>query len=272
MKFTLINFLAIISFTCILQNAYALKPSKTYEVVPDTLKLPYEKNVITTSDGVHLKSWTFLPSNGDKHVTLVMAYADAGNMSWWIQHASLLSQFGYTVVMFDYRGFGESDDFTINKDMLYYSEYEQDLVAVMQFAKKKYPKNKTGIWAFSMGTIITTLAAETAKPAFIIGDGFITSPMKVKEFYAPKENILLPGDANTYDAKLAAIKAPMLIFSGKQDKVATDADIQKLKKSKPAVKVVSFDGGHLMGLETLSKEYYGSQYVAAIDKFLGEVM
>ncbi len=271
MKLYAIPFFAALAFASLLHtNAYALKPSKGYEAVPDTMKLPFEKNVITTTDDVHLKSWTFLPSNGDKHATVVMAYADAGNMSWWLTQATILSQFGYTVVMFDYRGFGESDDFTVNKDMLYYNEFVTDLTAAIEFARKKYPKNKTGVWSFSMGTIIATLSYEKAKPDFIIGDGFVTSPAKIKAFYAPKENILLPANANTYETKLEAIKVPMLIFSGKQDVVTTDADIQKLKKSKPAIKVVNFDGEHLHGFEKLSKTFYGSEYIAAIDKFLGK--
>lgn len=155
--------------------------------------------------------------------------------------------------------------------MLYYCQFEQDLMAVMKFAKIKYPKNKTGIWAFSMGTIITTLVNETARPAFIIADGFVTNPLKLKEAWSTKDKLfLLPDDANTYEVKLAAIKEPMLIFSGKQDKVTTDAEIQKLKKTKPNIKVVSFDGAHMMGLQTLSKEYPGSQYIAEIDKFLAK--
>src|ERR1700745_2483977 len=99
-----------------------------------------------------------------------------------------LSQVGFTVVMFDYRGFGESDSFAIDPKMLYYNEFATDLTSVIRFAKEKYPGNKTGVWAFSMGTIITTLACNTAHPDFIIGDGYVTSPVKLKEFYAAKND------------------------------------------------------------------------------------
>jgi alpha-beta hydrolase superfamily lysophospholipase len=169
-------------------HSYGLKPAKRYEAIPDTLKLPFEKTTITTSDNVKLKSWTFLPEKqADNNITLVLAYADAGNMSWWLTQATVLSQVGFTVVMFDYRGFGESDAFTIDPKMLYYNEFSTDLAAVIQYAKKKYPKHKTGVWAFSMGTIIATLAAKTTQPDFMIGDGFVTNPEIIKTFYAKKK-------------------------------------------------------------------------------------
>ena len=100
---------------------------------------------------------------------------------------SILSHVGFTVVMFDYRGFGESDSFNIDTKMLYYNEFATDLTAVIQFAKNKYPKNKTGVWAFSMGTIIATLATNYIQPVFIIGDGYVTNPSAIKAFYAKKK-------------------------------------------------------------------------------------
>ena len=122
-----------------------------------------------------------------------------------------------------------------------------------------------------MGSIITTLSAQASKPAFIIADGLVTSPTKLVADWAAKgKTIKLPADAKTYEGKLATIKVPILVFSGSKDQVTTDADLQKLKKTKPNLKVVNFDDGHMMGLQTMSKAFYGSEYIAAIDKFLGK--
>lgn len=249
---------------------YALKPSRVYEAIPDTLHLPNEKNTITTDDNFHLKSWTFLPGkDADNKITLVMAYADAGNMSWWLTQAAIFSQLGYTVVLFDYRGFGESDPFTIDPKMLYYTEFANDLSAVIKFAKERYPKNKTGVWCFSMGTIITTLAAQTATPDFIIGDGYVTNPQNIKEYYAKSNDIInLPASATDYTKALSNIKIPMLVFSGSQDKVTTDVSVKTLKKVKPLLTVINFKGDHMHGFEVLSKDFPGSEYAKAIEKFL----
>lgn len=236
-------------------SSYALKPSPKYLAIPDTLKLPFEKNTITTTDNVKLQSWTFRPDKGsNNHTTLVLAYADAGNMSWWLSQATILSQSGFTVVMFDYRGFGESDPFKINPQMLYYNEFATDLAAVFKFAKGKYPRNKTGVWAFSMGTIVTTLASRYITPDFVIADGLVTDPAAIKAFYNDKKDpILLPAGAAGYGSTLRNMKQPMLVFSGKKDQVTTEKAISTLKKTNPGISVISFNGGHMEGFSVLSK-------------------
>jgi len=273
MRKILLSILVSVLFVpCLHFSAFALKPSKVYLAVPDTMQLPYEKNTITASDNVKLKSWTFLPAkDANNSITLVLAYADAGNMSWWLNYGAVLSQMGYTVVLFDYRGFGESDDFAIDPKMLYYNEFAKDLEAVVKFAKGKYTGNKTGIWCFSMGTIITTLAAKTIKPDFIIGDSYVTDPAGIKKYYAPqKKEIDLPADANKYEAVLAGINVPMLVFSGDEDEVTTQASIKKLQEKKPSLKMISYKGGHMAGFGVLTdpKKFPGSEYVAAINDFL----
>ncbi len=251
-------------------NCYALKPSKTYVAVPDTLHLPFEQNTITTSDNFHLNSWTFWPAKEvNNKVTLVLAYADAGNMSWWLSQASIFSQMGYTVVLFDYRGFGASDPFSIDSKMLYYTEFANDLTAVTNFARKKYPGNKTGIWCFSMGTIIASLAYNEAKPDFIIADGFVTNPSGIKEFYHQKnDEIMLPASASTYESALNKLTTRMLIFSGATDKVTTDTSVTAFKKKKPGITIYKHKGGHMEGFNLLSKDFPGSEYVGVVSRFL----
>jgi hypothetical protein len=119
-----------------------------------------------------------------------------------------------------------------------------------------------------MGTIITTLIAEQIKPDFIIGDGFVTSPQKVKEAIASKKIISLPQGADKYEATLAQLKIPILIFSGKKDMVTTDVEVQKLKNANSSIKVIIFDGGHMEGFQMLSKTSYGSEYIGAIERFI----
>ncbi|MBS1587552.1 MAG: alpha/beta fold hydrolase [Bacteroidetes bacterium] len=249
--------------------SYALQPVKEYGSIPDAMHVPYENNTIITADGLHLKSWTILPHNKpDNRTTLVLAYADAGNMSWWLQRGIAFAQNGYTVVLFDYRGFGESDNFPINPKMLYYNEFAKDLSAAVQFAKKKYKGNKTGILCYSMGTVIATLAAADARPDFIIGEGYVTDPIAIVNRDTVHKKISLPPDAAQYHTKLERLNVKMLIFSGSTDAVTTDEKVQELKKKKPGIKVINFKGGHMQGFDALSRERTGSEYIKAVNEFL----
>ena len=129
-----ISFLILLSFS----TSWALKPDKNYVAKPEDLSLRYTTSTITTSDGYALHSWTIQPDPAnDKRTTLILTYGDSGNMSYWLNQAWVASNNGYTVVLFDYRGFGQSQDFTINNDYLYYNEFVTDLEAVIQWTKTK---------------------------------------------------------------------------------------------------------------------------------------
>jgi len=257
-------------------SCFALKPTHVYAVIPDTLGVRFEKNIITTVDEVHLKSWTFLPPDSiNNKTTLVLAHADAGNMSWFVNFATYVSQYyGYTVTLFDYRGFGESDNFAIDTNYLYYNEFVKDLAAVIKFDRDKYPANKTGIWAFSMGTIITTLLPVKAQPDFIIGDSYVVNMQRVVDAYKAKKNVVLqlPPAASKYESALYKIKVPMLIFAGSEDKATPAEEVMKLKTKLPDVTIVNYEGGHMQGFMKLAATYNGgSEYAHDMMEFTGKL-
>ncbi len=263
-SFTLM--LALLLWHC---NAFALKPAKEYDLNPDTLHAHLEKNTITTSDNFHLKSWTFLPAKKKNNkMTLVVAYADAGNMSWYVTQAQSMAQAGYTVVLFDYRGFGASDNFSINPDMLYYNEFTTDLIAVFKFAKERYKENKTGFWSFSMGTIVATLASTTVSPDFMIADSWVTDLVKLKKYYeTQKIKIILPQQTTDYLKAVRSVKMPTLAFAGKSDPVAPYSSILAVSKKNPLVTIYQFDGGHMEAFGRMSKDYPGSDYVKVMGTY-----
>jgi uncharacterized protein len=251
-------------------SALALKPTHVYTVIPDTLGLRYEKNTIVTADGVHIKTWTFIPADSiNNKITLVVAHADAGNMSWNIMQAAFMVQNGYTVTLFDYRGFGESDSFAINNNQLYYNEFVNDLSAVVKDDRKRFPKNKTGIWAFSMGTIITSLLPADVAPDFIVGDSYVINLQQV--LTAAKANgkdLVLPSGSDKYEKAVYSLKKPMIVFTGTKDNVAPITEVMKLKEKKPSINVITYDGGHLQGFFILSKTFTGSEYIGDVNTFV----
>lgn len=66
-----------------------------------------------------------------KRPTLIICNGDAGNMSYMqIDLAAVYAANGYNVVTFDWRGFGDSTEFEMNKDYLCYTEMLLDYEAV----------------------------------------------------------------------------------------------------------------------------------------------
>ena len=267
-KIITISFLVVITNFC-----FALKPDRTYSTTPDSLGLNFTKQIIKTDDNASLNSWIINPPEAQNNgTTIILSYGDAGNMSYWLNQAAILSQVGFTVVLFDYRGFGKSSDFEINPEQLYYNEFATDLETVIKWTKQNLKFKKLGILALSMGTIMTTIAVQKEKVDFIIGEGFVLNPNEIKEklFKFKQKNITLPENSDNYINLIPKIEAPMLLFSGTLDNFTTLEDSKLIVKQKPNRKLVEFTGNHLEGFAVLSGEYYGSKYIQEISKFLGK--
>jgi pimeloyl-ACP methyl ester carboxylesterase len=181
--------------------AMALKPDSVYVSTPYALGLKFQHTILPTTDGAEIDIWQiFADSTVKNNTTLIVAYGDAGNKSHWLNQAALMSKLGYDLVLFDYRGFGKSSPFEMNPNQLYYPEFVTDLTTVMQWNKIQYPKNKTGIWALSMGTIMATIAAQTEPVDFLIAEGFVADPAAIQKkiFEVKKKEIVLPQGDERY--------------------------------------------------------------------------
>ena len=177
------NRLLLLALLLLLQTgtAWALKPSKIWLTTPESLGLSYQTVALTTPDHVQLTGWLIEPAPNvpDQHTTMVVAYGDFGNMSYELHQAQALSAAGYRVYLFDYRGFGHSADFAIDEQRLYYQEFSVDLSTALADARRRYPHNRTGIIAFSMGTIMGTEVAATARCDFFVTEGYVASPQQL---------------------------------------------------------------------------------------------
>ncbi len=250
---------------------FALKPEKAYKITPDSLGLAYKEQYVKSKDQIDLITWTYSPNAAkDKQTVIVLAYGDTGNMSHWVHQARILSEAGYRVITFDYRGFGKSTDFAINPDYLYYNEFARDLKAIMDFARKTYPRSKQGLLAFSMGTIMATLVLPGAKTDFFVGEGYVKDPKAIVAFIkgAKNKEVLLPPGSEAYPGQAPRITCPVLLIAGKADQVTTLADANAVAQQAGNRKVLAFEGGHGMGFQALTRNTPGDLYVQAIDDFV----
>lgn len=252
-------------------KAFALNPDLKYLRKPSELNISYKEYLVLTSDNLNLKTWVCSPEKKlDNKTTIILAYGDAGNMSYWLYQVAELVKNGYTVVTFDYRGFGESDSFNINREYLYYNEFVNDLSSVIRWTKKNIGGNQIGIWALSMGTIMTTLAVQQEKVDFIIAEGFVIDPMKIKQSIKElkKKEILLPTNYLQYKNTLDSLSIKTLLFSGNQDIVTTVVDSKFVKNLNEQNRLIEFEGNHLQGFKVMSSDSFGDRYILEINKFL----
>ncbi len=255
--------------------AWALKPTREWVATPDSLGLRYQTTALTTPDRVQLAGWLVEPAATvpDRHTTMVMAYGDANNMSYFLSQARALSQGGYRVYLFDYRGFGHSSDFAIDRQRLYYPEFSTDLRTVLADARHRYPRSRTGIIGFSMGTIMASEVAATSKCDFLIAEGYVASPqLLVAGIFARNEKVVtLPAEAAEYALVARRVRCPWLLVGGTADKSMPLADsvaVARAARWRQRRQVLCFEGGHLEGFYKLSEAAYGDKYVREVTRFL----
>jgi len=250
------------------QTANAINPEREYKWTPDQRGLKYTEYQVKTTDNFSINVWEYaLPDSVKSNRTVILTGTDAGNMGYLIWQAKAFLSKGLRVIAFDYRGFGKSSDFAINKDFLFYTEFALDLDTVIRETRKKYPTNTIGLYALSMGTHVSLWRTELID--FTIAEGFYHDPQKVVALIKVNKGkiILLPQNAKPI-IELPQ-KTPTLIFCASNDKITTTEDANVFASRNKAT-IIEFMGDHLGGLSALSKFDLGDEYVDKVITFLAE--
>ncbi len=248
--------------------AEAINPEREYEWTPDMRGLTYSEYQLETTDNYTLNVWEYTrPDSIKSERTIILVGTDAGNMSHLIWQANAFIIKGLRVITFDYRGFGKSSDFTMNKDFLFYTEFGLDLDSVIRATREKYPNDKIGLYSLSMGTHVSLLRKE--KVDFSIAEGFYHDPQKVVDRIKVNKGktILLPQGAKPI-TKLKQ-KTPTMIFCAGNDKTTMTEDAIEFAK-RNEVTIIEFNGDHLGGMNVFTKDKYGDEYTNIMIEFFNK--
>ncbi|CAN5453705.1 hypothetical protein BH09BAC3_BH09BAC3_14930 [soil metagenome] len=248
--------------------AQAINPERVYKWTPDMRGLNYSEYQVKTTDDYTINVWEYiLPDSVKSDRTIILVGPDAGNMSYLIWQAKAFVSKGLRVIAFDYRGFGKSADFDINKDFLFYQEFALDLDSVIKMTREKYPNDNVGLYSISMGTYISLLRKE--KVDFSIAEGFYHNPQKVVDRIKTNKGktVFVPINSKTiYKLKQTT---PTMIFCADRDKTTMTEDAREFSK-RNNVTIVEFKGEHLGGMNFFRKNDYGDEYTDKIIEFLNK--
>ncbi|MTI21005.1 alpha/beta fold hydrolase [Fulvivirga sp. RKSG066] len=251
------KYIAFVITSLISLNSLAINPDRNYEWTPETFGLTYQEYQLVTPDGFSINVWEYtVPDSVNKKEEVIIAVGpDAGNMSYSVYQLKALVERGYKVISFDYRGFGHSNDFEINKDFLYYNEFAIDLDTVIKATKAKFPESKLGLYGMSMGTYISLLSRENVD--FCIAEAFFNDPHKVVNNLKinKSKEVLLPAQVEIVEAS----SIPTLIFCGTKDLVTSCDIADQFEENSKRVQSIKFEGDHMAGRITMPEgDYYNS--------------
>ncbi|MEO9967010.1 MAG: alpha/beta hydrolase [Reichenbachiella sp.] len=98
--------------------------------------MKYEKVTIPSSDGIQLHAWYFPSDLGDQ--LMIISHDGVGNMGDYLERVRILVNYGFSVLIYDYRGYGASSDFEINKFQYVYKEFYEDFDAVYSYCEERF--------------------------------------------------------------------------------------------------------------------------------------
>ncbi len=236
MKRILFNTLFLLCFA----SAFSLNPSRKYAAKPGDFGLDYDEVSIPTSDNLILKGWLYKPQQPTFKMIILSGSGD-GNMADLIEIASNFVTLGYNVLTYDYRGYGESEDFTINNNFFIYAQFEKDLNAACDFVRKYHSKMKTvNLWGKQVGAGLSISVACNRKEIFqVIADSPYSTLEGIKKNFKDfgGKDVMLPLGYNKYmlepyfalESKGTAIYNVLLI-AGELETVFSPALIKELSK------------------------------------------
>lgn len=272
-----VKFLIIFIF-CQSHTIWSLSPSSDYFQYPFGVfnDIQVDSLTVQTEDTTNIHIWHFHSTKKTLHTNLYFLHPGEGNMSNYIARAALWAQQGFTVILFDYRGFGRSDAYHIEEDQLYIDEFSIDFKAVYNKMQQLLPHHKSAVYALGMGTIISQLFLldNQKKIEFAIYEGFVHNPIQyIAKLNAPgARKTTLPASAYNYEKLTRKISTRTLIFVGMEDELAPLQDVKKYSSLKPKSRFIElYDGPHLQATYIMSEHEYGDIYMKKCLDFIRKI-
>ncbi len=218
-------------------TAFALNPSRTYKQKPDKFNLKFEQKEVKTNDGAAtLKVWHIASKKKTTNVVLI-AHNGEGNMGDHLDRAVALSD-TFNVVMFDYRGYGESSEFEIDNNMYVYPHFQDDMASMIDHVRKTH-SNRFSLygWGIGGGLALGVGFGRVETRAIVADTPFLSMEDLEERFSSWDEPMEVPfaGYERRYEPETALANGPgkhleaVGLIVGSNDKVMKKADMVKLK-------------------------------------------
>ncbi len=155
-KQTWVLLVALVMSGCASQHYY--DASSQIEQTPADRGLEYEAVTFSSRDGTRLRAW-FLPAVGPAVATVLHFHGKSDNMSGHLRFVDWLPAEGFNVLLFDYRGFGESEGHPSPRGV------HQDALAALEYVRSRADLDPVLVFGQSLGGAIAIAAVAEAGSA-----------------------------------------------------------------------------------------------------------
>jgi fermentation-respiration switch protein FrsA (DUF1100 family) len=237
------------------------------DVPPAATALQQGEDVtFTTDEGLRLGGWFVRSQESRRALTVLVFNGNAGDRSFRAPLAAGLSQAGFAVLLFDYRGYGRNPGVPSEKGLL------ADARAARLYATSRGDVDADHLVYFgeSLGAAVAVSLASEHSPAALVLRSPYTSLADMARLHYP----FLPAGPLLRDrfdslAKIAELSCPLLIIAGNRDRIVPDLQSRQLYDRARGIKrFVMIQGADHNDLQLLA----GDQLISEVRRFLKDVV
>jgi uncharacterized protein len=238
-------------------------PSRELRATPADIGLPYESVPLETADGKRLGAW-WIPCRSPRGV-LLFCHGNGGNISALLESARIFNRLGLDLLVFDYRGYGESSG-SPSEQGLY-----RDAEAAWNYLERVrgVPSQNIVVFGWSLGGSVAAWTSQAHRPGALILEGAFTSFQDAARDRVPGVFVtLFIPDQYPTKRYVARVQCPILIIHSRDDEVIPFRHGEVLFAAAPGV------AEQLVTRGSHNRAFLDSQpyYEAAIDSFLSKVL
>ncbi|MDO8292611.1 MAG: alpha/beta hydrolase [Gallionella sp.] len=245
------------------QSYMVFYPETGREIVatPGQIGLPYEDIHLQTTDGISLHGW-YIPALQSRG-TVLFLHGNAGNISHRLDYVQMFHRLGYSTLIFDYRGYGNSGGAPTEQGTY------QDAEAAWNYltGQMKIPSCRIVVFGESLGGAVAAWLAARQKPAaLVIASGFTSVPDLGQQLYPYLPVRWLVRIRYDTRANLRNVAAPVLIAHSPEDEIVPFGHGRALfSAANPPRRFLELAGGHNDGFI-----YMRESWVRVLGDFLAE--
>jgi len=238
-------------------------PTRQIQATPADIGLDFESVTLTTADDETLDAW-FIPADSARGA-LLFFHGNAGNNSHRLDSIRLFHELGLSVLIFDYRGYGQSTGKPTEKGTY------RDAAAAWQYLVEQRGISPERIILFGRslgGSIAADLATRQPAAGVILESAFTSVPDIAAQLYPWLPVRWLSRYRYNTKKKLADIHSPVLIVHSRNDEIIPYSNGEHLFEAANDPKLfLELRGGHNDGFMVS-----GDSYFRGLEVFINEVL
>ena len=238
-------------------------PSREIEATPGDIGLDFQSLTLASRDDEQLDAW-FIPADHARGV-LLFCHGNAGNISHRLESIRLFHELGLSVLIFDYRGYGQSSGKPTEKG----TYRDADAAWHYLVTQRGIPAEHIILFGRSLGaSIAADLATRQSAAGVILESAFTSVPDVAAQLYPWLPVRWLSRYQYDTRMKLADIHSPVLIVHSREDEIISYANGERMFEAANEPKqFLQLRGGHNDGFLVS-----GRDYIQGLDGFLATVL